>query len=127
MKSKILCGALAIALLGSVGIAVAQNSINKMAGEKPGSTMNTPAQLALDDQQKQTIWNILGKSASAKAPSNFRATVGANVPAGIALHPLPSDVASKVPQAKKYHYTKVANEVLLVDPATHKVVDIIKH
>jgi hypothetical protein len=56
----------------------------------------------------------------------FHVTVGAPVPPTIELYPLPEGVLAEAPAARPYRYTMIANEVVLVDPATMRVVDVIK-
>ena len=137
MQSRFTYGAATLALLVSVTCALAQSPSTNMKRDA-GSTLPPPpsakmqastqtqAQLSLSADQKQAIWNSVAKNKSAMAPANFQASIGANVPAQIALRSLPSTLSKQVPDAKKYRYAKIADEVVLVDPSTHKVIDIIK-
>jgi hypothetical protein len=47
------------------------------------------------------------------------------MPACLQLKSLPNSVSSQVPQVRSYHYAMVQNELLIVDPATKKIVIII--
>jgi Spy/CpxP family protein refolding chaperone len=135
MQSQFTYGAATLALLVSVTCALAQSPATNTKRDS-GAAMPPPpsakiqtqiqAQIGLSADQKQAIWDSVGKNKGAKAPANFQASVGANVPAQIALRPLPSTLSKQVPDAKKYRYAKIADEVVLVDPSTHKVIDIIK-
>ena len=58
-------------------------------------------------------------------PGLFRATPGELVPPSIELYPLPDPAMSEVPEAKNLKYTMLDNNVVLVDPLTMRVVDII--
>jgi hypothetical protein len=51
-----------------------------------------------------------------------RYTVGAQLPAGVVLTPLPATAAVRVPSVRPYSYVTIANRVLLVDPVTNTVV-----
>jgi hypothetical protein len=51
-----------------------------------------------------------------------RYTVGAQLPAGVALTPLPATAISRVPAVRPYSYVTLDNRVLLVDPVTNTVV-----
>ena len=143
MQSRFVYGAATLALLASVTFSLAQTPNTKResgSGMPPPPSAQVPpapsaklqsqpqaqAQLSLSADQKQAIWDSVGKGKGAKAPANFQASIGANVPAQLALRPLPSTLNKQVPDAKKYRYAKVADEVVLVDPSTHKVIDIIK-
>jgi hypothetical protein len=59
-------------------------------------------------------------------PANFQATVGGPVPPSIELYILPSNAASQAPDLKSLRYTMVQNQIVLVDPTTMRVVDIIR-
>ena len=132
MQSRFTYGATTLALLASVTCAFAQspNTITKRDSgalpPPPSAQMQTQAQLSLSADQKQAIWNSVGKNKGAKAPANFQASIGANVPAQLALRALPSTLSKQMPDAKKYRYAKIDDQVVLVDPSTHKVIDIIK-
>jgi len=41
------------------------------------------------------------------------------------LHPLPRPLVYQVPVLKQYYYAKLPSNVLIVDPMTRKVVDVI--
>jgi hypothetical protein len=130
MKTHLYVGAAAMALLIGASGAFAQttNMQRNPAGAPmaaPGATQ-TPSKISLTAQQKQAIWTSVASDKGAKAPANFQASIGANVPADIALRPLPANVLQQVPDAKNYRYAKVSDQVLLVDPSTKVVVDIIK-
>jgi Protein of unknown function (DUF1236) len=130
MGNRLLYCAIAVAAFAGANGVIAQNSNNMNAKPNTGATLSAPtaasSQLSLTAQQKQAIWDSVGKAKGANAPANFQASVGASVPAQIALRSLPSDILQQVPNAKKYRYAKIADEVLLVDPTNHKVIDIIK-
>jgi hypothetical protein len=142
MKFHLRHGAIALMLLGSVGVASAQyspeqgaasqksgqsgkgNQSSKMSNQDP--SMSGQQSLNLSDDQKQTIWQAVSRQKSAdSAPASFQPAVGAQVPSQIKLHPLPQNAAKQVPAAKNYQYAKLQNQVLLVDPANKTVVDII--
>ena len=83
---------------------------------------------ALTAAQKAAIFSsvTLDKSQS-KASEDFKLSVGEQVPSTVELHPLPAGALAEVPTARPYRYTLVANDqVVLVDPATMRVVDVIK-
>jgi hypothetical protein len=147
MQSRLTYSATTLALLVSVTCALAQSPATNTKRDSgaampppPSAQMppspsaktqisapaQTQAQLSLSADQKQAIWDSVGKNKGAKAPANFQASVGASVPAQVTLRSLPSSLSKQVPDAKKYRYAKIADEVVLVDPSTHKVIDIIK-
>jgi len=107
MKQCLNGAAIALALLGTVGLANA-------------------AQLNLTSAQKQTIMqNVMSEKGQA-APAGFQAKIGATVPQMLALHALPISVFSQVPAAKDYEFAKLQNnEILLVNPKDRQVAEIV--
>jgi Protein of unknown function (DUF1236) len=77
--------------------------------------------IAITPQQEASIYTALAKTAIADPPpASFNASVGMDVPAAVALYPIPRDVA--VAAIERYLYTVLYDEVILVDPATRKIV-----
>jgi hypothetical protein len=104
-------------LLASVGSAVAASS-GAMA---PNDRLN------LTSTQEHTILQSVNKQSAKKeiSPSGFKAAVGQAVPTSIPLHGLPNDVTSQVPAVKSYDYAMLQNQLLIVNPKSRKIVDII--
>jgi hypothetical protein len=76
--------------------------------------------------QQQTVYQSISKTQkNSAAPSGFRATVGALVPAGVELAPVPATIAELMPQTKGLEAALVEGEVVLVDPQGKKVVAVI--
>jgi hypothetical protein len=59
------------------------------------------------------------------APSRFATHVGAEVPPMIELYLLPDDIQANNPVTKLYKYTKVDDQVVLVDPTNMRVIAVI--
>lgn len=126
MRNSIRYGAIAAALFASAGIAMAQTASPPMtAPPKAGASQTAPLQLSA--QQKTQIFQSVSKEkVKSPPPANMALTIGSQVPASIELYPLPANVVSQVPAAKEYKYTVAQNQVVLVDPTTMKIVDVIK-
>jgi hypothetical protein len=121
---------MALAVLGTVGVAVAQvpsttpGGVPGSPGLNQGAITSPKAQLSA--AQKTAIYNALSRDKSkVVAPGNFRASIGAPVPPSIELYALPSEAVANAQAASSYRYTMVNNQVVLVDPLTMQVVDII--
>jgi len=101
----------------------------KIPGRLSGmmTEMNEDEQVALNlsTAQRAEIWKRLGSQQATNALPGFEPKVGATVPASLQLKSLPNSVSSQVPQVRSYHYAMVQNELLIVDPATKKIVTII--
>ena len=136
MKFHIRNGATFLALLAGVSIAMAQApSQNAPAGSPPApkaqpsspSSTNQSSALQLSASQKTAIFQSVTKEkVKTPPPANLQLSVGAQVPASVELYALPANIVSTVPATKQYKYTVAQNQVVLVDPASMKVVEIIK-
>ena len=117
MNGNFRCGLAALALIASAGIATA-------AGTNGSATSSD--HLNLSNTQRHEIWQSLGKQTTKEnAPVGFKAMVGETAPGSIKLQPLPGDVSSRVPAVKSYDYAMLQNQVLIVDPSSKKIVDIV--
>ncbi len=81
--------------------------------------------LNLDTAQRAEIWKQLGAQQATNLPAGFHPQVGATVPASLQLKSLPNSVSNEVPQVQPYIYAMVQSQLLIVDPATKKIVSII--
>jgi len=133
MRNSLGLGAMALALLGTIAIAVAQAPPSPTPGgapAAPGLNQSTsPNQkVQLSATQKTAIYNAVSKdkSKSTSPPANFQASIGAKVPPSIELHALPPEAVANAQAASSYRYAMVNNQVVLVDPLTMQVVDIIR-
>jgi hypothetical protein len=120
-------GASALMLLG--GLAVASAQIGSTPPAIQDHTIGSADPLAtprLSETQRSAIADAVRRDNKAVEPSiSFVASVGAPVPPAIELYILPDKILTEVPAAKNVKYTVVKNQLLLVDPLTMRVVDII--
>lgn len=63
---------------------------------------------------------------SARADAKFSVRVGAHVPRRVRLYAVPAAVLAIVPAYSAYRYVVVEDEIIIVDPATYEVVDVIE-
>jgi hypothetical protein len=59
------------------------------------------------------------------APSRFPITVGGEVPSMIELYMLPDDILANNPVTKLYKFTRVEDQVVLVDRTNMRVIAVI--
>jgi len=120
-----------LALAASSGFASAQSSVPGTL-DRPPETVNPPplvnpsSQLQLTPAQKTTILESVrqdGKKVT--APTSFAVSVGAPVPPQLELYVLPDRALTTVPDARSVKYTVVQNQIVLVDPTSMRVVDVI--
>lgn len=134
MRTYLHSGLIIIALVGSAVQAAAQAQvapdevIERPDRNLPGAV--APASdLRLTAEQKVAIFQAVQavKDAGSKtAPTGrVQATVGAQVTPTLELYVLPEPALAVVPEAKGVKYTLVKNQVVLVDPTTMRVVEVI--
>jgi hypothetical protein len=133
MQSLICHGAMqaaaiaAVLLMENPGTLRAQVGSDGQAIEHGTGKDRLQVQLKLTDVQRQAIADAVRKENKAVTPPpSFVASVGAPVPPAIELYILPDNALAQVPAAKEVKYTVLNDQLLLVDPTTMRVVDIIQ-
>jgi hypothetical protein len=114
----LICAALASS--GFAGASAQTNDIDETvngAGVAP--------KLELTPAQRSMIYQAVHRDKSKVAPSRFAASIGADVPPMIELYTLPDEVLADNPVAKLYKFTRVDDQVVLVDPTKMRVVAVI--
>ena len=101
-----------------------QRSGSQAAPAATSSTGSTD-RLRLTSAQRKQIWQSLSGQTKETPPAGFTPTVGETLPAAVHLQPLPSNVTNSVPSVKSYDFAMVQNGVLIVDPTSKKIVDIV--
>ncbi len=132
MRSGFRHGMVVLAMIGSVGLASAQidggptDNQKRIVDPKDG-VGRAPAQLRLTDAQRSAIVAAVRKENKVVTPPpSFVVSVGAAVPAAIELYLLPDIALANIPATKSVKYTVVQDQVVLIDPTTMRVVDVIK-
>jgi hypothetical protein len=127
MKSCLIRRLVAMALVGAAaalfgaGVVCAQtNDIDEVM-----SANGLAPKLELTAAQKSAIYQAVHKEKSKVAPSRFATNVGADVPPMIELYMLPDDILANNPVTKLYKFTRVDDQVVLVDPTNMRVIDVI--
>jgi hypothetical protein len=101
---------------------------NNASAPTAGRT-NEPARASasLDPQRKERLSAAIGRlDAQPVSRVDFSVSVGAVVPSHVSLRPLPSTIVEIVPQYRGYDFLVVRDEVVIVEPRTHKIVDVIE-
>jgi hypothetical protein len=113
MKALVRNGTILLALLAGIGAAGA-------------ASVRSAGFDGLTDAQRQEIWQGVSKQATnERLPTGFKAAVGEMVPGSIKMEPLPNDVSAAVPAVKPYDFAMLQNQVLIVNPSSKKIVDIL--
>jgi Protein of unknown function (DUF1236) len=97
-----------------------------MLAQTPALDNASGRKVDLTVAQRQILYqSISNTQKNNPAPAGFRATVGAQVPGGVALVPVPATIADIIPQTKGLETAMVQGEVLLVEPQGKTVVAVI--
>jgi len=84
------------------------------------------APAALSAEHHAKIWEaVRGEKAAPFTGAKFSVTVGEAVPQTVHLNRLPARVIEFAPQYRGYEYVLVGDEILIVDPRTHRIVAVI--
>lgn len=120
---KTILGLLVCAALSAIGVsgAMAQtNDIDEMV-----NSGGVAPNLELTPAQRGVIYQAVHRDKSQVAPKHFAARIGADVPPMIELYTLPDEVVADNPVTKLYKFTRVDEQVVLVDPTRMRVVAVI--
>ena len=109
MSRLIGAGAITLAIFGSVGFAAAQRGPDTV----------------LTSNQEQMVSQGLASSPSQSAPAGAQPQVGDKLPDSITAQQLPSNVTDQVPEAKQLLFVKLPDRIILIDPDTKLVSEIV--
>lgn len=83
------------------------------------------APLTLTSEQERSIYRSLAGEQAQPALPDFQPELGARLPDIVTLSDLPSGLAADIPPVKDYQFAKLHDQVLLVDPHSKLVREII--
>src|SRR5262249_42198606 len=92
--------------------------------EREGPPVVSRERVEFTPAQRTTIYRTVTRERV--APQAVDVRVGSRVPRTVELREIPSAVVEEVPAVRRYRYMVVNNEVVLVDPATSEVIEIIR-
>jgi len=103
---------------------------NQAQGERAGTNAQADARadVKIDKQQETKISaSISHLNVRPVTNANFSLSVGTVVPRDVQLSTLPPDVVQIVPQYRGYSFALVKDEIVVVDPATYKIVTVLPY
>ena len=115
MRTLIQASVFALAFLGSASFAVAQTA--------PGG-VEQQEKLNLSQSKEGQITRGLNREQSQSAADNG-GQIGSKPPASLSTKPMPDDVTAEVPETKGYLFVKLPDRILLIDPDTGMVAEIV--
>ena len=103
----------------------AQPSNNQTStAQSRSSNVNISANL--DDRQRTRVTESITKlNARPVENVNFSLSVGTVVPRDVRFQPLPADVVEVVPQYRGYNFFVVRDDIVIVDPSSYQIVDVL--
>ena len=120
MRNRLSYGTIVLALACGISGAAAQPGPS-------GQTQTTnPATIKFDAAQRAAIATAVRDTKIPPPGHSFSLSIGAQVPPSIELYALPIAAMSQAPEVRALRYTLVQNQVVLVDPANMRVVDVIR-
>ncbi len=83
------------------------------------------SQIALSAEQERDLYtSLLQVRVPKPPPASFNASVGMDIPADVELYDMPP--AIRIDAVRRYRFTVMLDEVVLVDPGTRKVVLVLR-
>ena len=116
MNRLLYSGAISLVILGSAGAATGQNAND--------ATQSNNAHPNLTQAQQQMVSNGLASSPS-RSSSGAQPQVGDKVPDSMSAESMPHNVGDQVPEAKELLFVKLPDRILLIDPDTKLVSEIV--
>ena len=100
----------------------------QVQGQSPTTPAIAPApRINLTAEQEFIIREIVLKDLNVpKAKPDAPETIGDAVPENIELHPIPPEVAAKVPQVKSHEFFVKDDKIILVSPSDRRIADVIQ-
>lgn len=126
MKNLVRNSAVALALAAMPASAFAQTTTITTTTETRGPSDLSPEQRTVIYRTVTREHQVAPGEAVVLAPGTaMNYDVGAPVPRDVAIYDFPEDAYMDVPELRRYRYVYVNNRLVLVDPATSQVVDVI--
>ncbi len=111
--------AAAAAVAGGLALGTAFAQTTTIIQEEPtGSVTITP-------EQRTTIRRYVQTRKTQPSIVQERITVGGTVPPTVELEPLPEEMYVEAPAMRNYRYFVVDDEVVLVNPQTRRVIQVV--
>jgi hypothetical protein len=103
---------------------------NQPANNQANTTQQSPSNVSvsanLNDNQRTRISDSITRlNAKPVTNVNFSLSVGTVVPRDVHFQPLPADIVEIVPQYRGYNFVVVRDDIVIVEPSTYKIVDVL--
>ena len=106
--------------------ALTNQPANNQANTTQQSSSNVSVSANLNDNQRTRISESITRlNAKPVTNVNFSLSVGSVVPRDVHFQPLPADIVEIVPQYRGYNFVVVRDDIVIVEPSTYKIVDVL--
>src|SRR5271166_1058109 len=92
----------------------------------PTQAMEGPPRINLTEAQQRMLFEAVRREGVPEAPMQAELADGATVPVDVTLEPVPQAVVVQIPMIERYRLFVANDEVVLVDPDTREVVDVVR-
>lgn len=90
------------------------------------TTKRSGDRVQLTEQQRTTIRETIIRERPERVNVRFDVRIGARVPRSVTLRPLPVVLINMFPSYRDYRYIYVEDRIVIVQPATYEVVEVIE-
>ena len=96
-------------------------------GQKSAERPSPGERTQLSEQQRSTLHQTILKERNVNRASNVNisVSVGTRIPRSVRLAAIPASVLSLAPAYRSYRYVVVHDQILIVDPNTYEIVEIV--
>ncbi len=118
---------LLIAGIAAAGVLAGFQAMAQDESPPPGMTRETTTTTwTVKPEERTVIHNYVVKEKIRPAPVREEVTIGSAVPADVELQPVPEEIYTSVPEARRYQYFDWNGRVVFVDPDSRKIVQIVE-
>jgi Protein of unknown function (DUF1236) len=112
----------------TVGQSPSQSAAPGPAAQKGSAQKGSESFAAVPMSTEQTVRfreTLKGEKAERLTGVQFSIAIGEEVPRSVHFHRLPARIVEYAPQYRDFDYILVGDDILIVDPSTHRIVAVI--
>jgi hypothetical protein len=107
-----------------VGESPTQGTAPNAAAQQKGSTANASATMTTEQNVKFRE-TLRGEKTERLTGVQFSISIGEEVPSTVRFHRLPARIVEYAPQYRDFDYILVGDDILILDPRSHRIVAVI--
>lgn|SRR5262249_24358528 len=106
-------------------VSVIPRSGRATTGTSTSVRQTTSSKLQLSPEKRRKIHDVVMRERVSPAREDIRVTVGEDVPRTLEFHTFSEEIVREVPEVRSYQFFIKGNDVVLVDPGEHRIVEVI--